>query len=66
MQALKLNDFMENAISQDRMYAVNGGKETVGGSYMFEDIEMCYSSDRTSWITRKTRYKDNAPCGCEC
>ena len=62
----KINDFTENAISQNSMYSVSGGKKTEGGTYMLDDVEMCYSSDRKSWITGKTRYKKLAPCGCEC
>lgn len=63
---MKKFDFKDCIIEQNKMYNIQGGKKTEGGSYMYEDVEMCYSSDRRSWITGKTRYKDVAPCGCDC
>jgi hypothetical protein len=61
-----LRDFEQFSIKENEMFTLNGGKKTEGGSYTYEGIEMCYSSDRTSWITGKTRRFDVAPCGCEC
>jgi hypothetical protein len=46
--------------------AVNGGKKTDGGTFMLDDVEMCYESDTSHWWTSKVKKNDVAPCGCDC
>jgi hypothetical protein len=60
-----IKDFEQFTIKQNEMFTLNGGKKTEGGTYQFEGILMCYSSDRESWLWGDKKF-DVKPCDCEC
>lgn len=44
---------------------VGGAKKTGEGSYMLDEVEMCYEKDKVK-KDGEVKYIDQKPCDCEC